>query len=122
MTPERTVLIPRVVMKDSTRNRATTQPFSRPMKKLMITGSRKHTAMGRPFTASTAAMMPPRDAMLPTDRSNSLTLITSVVPREIITSREIWRVMLMKFVRVQNLSGRMRLNDATMTASARTVP
>ena len=60
--------------------------------------------------------------MLPTDRSNSLTLITSVVPREIITSREIWRVMLMKFVRVQNLSGRMRLNDATMTASARTVP
>ena len=122
MTPERTVLMPRVVMKDSTRNRATTQPFSNPMKKLMTTGTKKHTAMGRLFTASKAAMMPPRDAILPTDRSNSLTLMTRVVPREIITSREIWRVMLMKFVRVQNLSGRMRLNAATMTASARTVP
>ena len=109
-------------MKDITRNRATTQPFSRPMKKLRTTGTRKHTTIGRPFTASRAAMMPPRDAMLPTDRSNSLTLITRVAPREIITSREIWRVILMKLVRVQNLSGRMMLNAATMTASARTVP
>ena len=60
--------------------------------------------------------------MEPTDRSNSLTLITSVAPREIITSREIWRVMLMKFFSVQNWVGRMMLNTAAMTISASTVP
>ena len=114
--------MPRVVMKDSTRNRATIQPLTRPMATLTTMGSRKHTTIGRPRTASRAAITPPKEAMLPMDRSNSLTDLTAVAPREIMTSREICRVMLMKFFTVQKDAGRMTQNTKVMAARAIRVP
>ena len=83
------MLMPRVVMKDSTRNRAMIQPFTQPTTRLMSTGSRKHRGRGMPPTAIKAHMTPPREAMEPMDRSNSLMLMTRVAPMEMMTIREI---------------------------------
>ena len=67
-------------------------------------------------------MTPPRLAMEHTDRSNSLMLITSVAPMEMITIREIWREMFRKFFTVKKALGRSRLNTRMMTARASSVP
>ena len=90
--------------------------------KLTMIGMIKHTTMGSPFTARIAAMIPPRLAIEPTDRSNSLILITSVAPSEIITSNEICLVMLIKFVSVKNEVGLIILNRIIINASASMVP
>ena len=109
-------------MKDSTLNFATIQPLIQPITKLTMIGMIKHTTMGSPFTARIAAMIPPRLAIEPTDRSNSLILITSVAPSEIITSNEICLVMLIKFVSVKNEVGLIKLNRIINNASASMVP
>ena len=92
------------------------------MTRLIRIGRKKHSGSGKPATASNADITPPRLAILPMDRSNSLMLITSVAPMEMITSSEICRVMLIKFVSVKNDLGLSTLNITIISVSANKVP
>ncbi len=122
MSPESTVLIPRVVMKESTRNLETIIPFTKPITALITMGRRKQSGRGTPATANSADITPPRLAILPMERSNSLMLMMRVAPIEMITKSEICLLILMKFVSVKKEVGLRMLNTAMMRKSASNVP
>ena len=109
-------------MNDITLNLVTMNPLKNPITALRVTASSKAIKNGTPLIASTAEKTPLKDAIVPTERSNSSTFIIRVVPREITASIAICRLIFQKLAEERNAPGFIIPNIMMIRRSENMVP
>jgi hypothetical protein len=110
------------MIKDITLNRVTIYPFKNPRTALARTETTSAQRKGIPEIARTAAQTPLKEAIVPTERSNSSTHIIKVVPKAITARIAICLEIFQKFVFEKNVAGLRVPNTRIMATNASIVP
>jgi hypothetical protein len=110
------------MIKDITLNRVTIYPFKNPRIALARTETIRAQRKGIPKMARTAAQTPLKEAIVPTERSNSSTHIIRVDPKAMTAKIAICLEIFQKLVFEKNVAGLRVPNTIIIANNANIVP